>query len=411
MISAYNFSLRGRDHKKYNMPCHDASLVMDITPSWKLAVVADGVGSCRHAEKASELASKKAAELIKAQFPASTSDSSVYESVILAAMHGAANAVESYVEQMDPGSEAEYQTTLTVAVMGGKTLYYGQAGDSGIVALDEDGNYHIVTEKQNDEEGSVYALPANRRFVVGTADFEAAAVLCLTDGVLDTAAPALYKGQKYPVDVPFANRFISYGLGLSADEAKEKEELCRTQVIEYLESDACSRMTDDLSAAVMVNTNSFLQEADIPWEEPDLYAINWKLFSIYPRMEIRLKLMTDYVRERNPEWNEEEILTFVSRYAGDTSGKEENEAASQQKEQSGRQKKMCRETEDGASSSKVRKEDDPVRDKPAEEAAGSQSQVKTENGEASKPKKPLIHNVFGSRGSADQRFSKGNGGG
>lgn len=93
MISSYCFSLVGRDHIKNQMPCHDSSLIKAISSSWKIAVVADGVGSCKHAEIASEIAVKEVAELIKKQFPPSSSDERAYFSVIHAAMHGAANAI------------------------------------------------------------------------------------------------------------------------------------------------------------------------------------------------------------------------------------------------------------------------------------------------------------------------------
>ena len=67
MLSSYCFSLRGRDHIKSNMPCHDASQIETISSSWKIAVVADGVGSCKHAELASGIAVKEVTELIKKQ--------------------------------------------------------------------------------------------------------------------------------------------------------------------------------------------------------------------------------------------------------------------------------------------------------------------------------------------------------
>lgn len=159
MISSYCFSLVGRDHIKSHMPCHDSSLIKVVSSSWKIAVVADGVGSCKHAEVASDIAVREVAELIKKQFPPYTSDDRAYFSVIHAAMHGAANAIEAYVEENDEGNEMEYQTTLSVAIMSNKSLYYGSAGDSGIIALDDQGEYHLVTKKQNDDLGRVYSIP------------------------------------------------------------------------------------------------------------------------------------------------------------------------------------------------------------------------------------------------------------
>ena len=243
MISSYCFSLVGRDHIKTHMSCHDSSLIKAISSSWKIAVVADGVGSCKHAEIASEIAVKEVAELIKKQFPPSSSDERAYFSVIHAAMHGAANAIETYVEEKDPGNEMEYQTTLAVAIMSSKNLYYGSAGDSGIIALDDQGNYHLVTKKQNDELGRVYSIPTNRLFEIGRANYIPAAVLCMTDGIYDTIAPVALRNNKFPVNVPFANMFVTYAFGLEKFKESEAVESCKNHLIKYLQSDECKNMT------------------------------------------------------------------------------------------------------------------------------------------------------------------------
>lgn len=74
MLSSYCFSIVGKDHIKKHMPCHDSSLIAAISSSWKIAVVADGVGSCKHAETASKIAVETVAKLIKEQFPPFVSD-------------------------------------------------------------------------------------------------------------------------------------------------------------------------------------------------------------------------------------------------------------------------------------------------------------------------------------------------
>ena len=82
--------------------------------------------------------------LIKKQFPPFSGDKEIYKSIILSAMHGAANAIEAYVEKNDPENEMEYQTTLTLAIMSKQCLFYGNAGDSGVIALDEQGKYQEI---------------------------------------------------------------------------------------------------------------------------------------------------------------------------------------------------------------------------------------------------------------------------
>ena len=327
MISSYCFSLVGRDHIKTHMPCHDSSLIKAISSSWKIAVVADGVGSCKHAEIASEIAVKEVAELIKKQFPPSSSDERAYFSVIHAAMHGAANAIETYVEEKDPGNEMEYQTTLAVAIMSSKNLYYGSAGDSGIIALDDQGNYHLVTKKQNDELGRVYSIPTNRLFEIGKANYIPAAVLCMTDGIYDTIAPVTLRNNKFPVNVPFANMFVTYALGLEKFKEPEAVESCKNHLIKYLQSDECKNMTDDLSVAALINTNSDLQPEDIKWEEPqiDFYALKWNEVSLYPSIETRNKLFKQYIREKNPDWSEIQIEELLKKYSESNSSSSDSE--------------------------------------------------------------------------------------
>ena len=320
MISNYCFSLTGRDHIKNQMPCHDYSLIKDISSSWKIAVVADGVGSCKHAEIASEIAAKEVAELIKKQFPPHTSDDRAYFSVIHASMHGAANAIESYVEEHDPGNEMEYQTTLSVAIMSRNCLYYGNAGDSGIIALDDQGNYHLATKKQNDELGRVYAIPTNRLFEIGRANYIPAAVLCMTDGLFDNVAPRALRNSDFPVNVPFANMFITYALGLEKFKEREAVEKCKSALIKYLQSDECKSMTDDLSVAALINTNTDLQKEDIKWEDPkiDIYALKWDEVSVYPSDKTRDTLFKQFVRENNPDWSEGQVDDMLKKYSSNS---------------------------------------------------------------------------------------------
>ena len=336
MISSYCFSLVGRDHIKTHMSCHDSSLIKAISSSWKIAVVADGVGSCKHAEIASEIAVKEVAELIKKQFPPSSSDERAYFSVIHAAMHGAANAIESYVEEKDPGNEMEYQTTLAVAIMSSKNLYYGSAGDSGIIALDDQGNYHLVTKKQNDELGRVYSIPTNRLFEIGRANYIPAAVLCMTDGIYDTIAPVALRNNKFPVNVPFANMFVTYAFGLEKFKESEAVESCKNHLIKYLQSDECKNMTDDLSVAALINTNSDLQPEDIKWEEPqiDFYALKWNEVSLYPSIETRNKIFKHYIREKNPDWSETQVDELLKKYSESNSSSSDSEVKRELKSES-----------------------------------------------------------------------------
>ena len=77
-------------------------------------------------------------------------------------------------------------------------------------------------------------------------------------------------------------------------------------------------MTDDLSVAVLVNTSSGLTKEEIKWEEPeiDFYALKWKEISIYPSEETRNSVFNKYIREKNPNWTEEQITELFEKYTG-----------------------------------------------------------------------------------------------
>lgn len=109
----------------------------------------------------------------------------------------------------------------------------------------------------------------------------------MTDGVYNNVVPFLLHDYKFQINVPFANLFITYALGLKNLRKQETTEKCKKEAIQYLQSDECKDMTDDLSVAVLVNTSSGLTKEEIKWEEPeiDFYALKWKEISIYPSEE------------------------------------------------------------------------------------------------------------------------------
>lgn len=183
--------------------------------------------------------------------------------------------------------------------MSNKYLYYGSAGDSGIIALDEQGNYHLVTKKQNDDIGRVYSIPTNRllRLVRQTSSLRPSCVWQMGYtiplhpshcGTISFLSMCLCKYVRY-----VCVRFGKY-------KEPEAVENCKNALIKYLQSDECKTMTDDLSVAALINTNSDLQKEDIKWEEPqiDFYSLKWDEVSLYPSTETRNNLFKAYIREK-----------------------------------------------------------------------------------------------------------------
>lgn len=313
MFVTYNFSLQGRAHQTLDIPCQDTSIVTSITPSWHLAVVADGVGSCKKADVASNLAANAVVDLIKKQFPAAGASDEDIESVILASMHGAANKVEVYVEKNDPGNSQEYQTTLCVALVSQSRLYYAYIGDSGVIALDPNGQYHLLGSPMNNEFGAVYAIPSSRAFQIGKATFPPAAALVATDGLYNFFAPPALRHQPFTVEVPIVNEFTLFGF--STTSPKEVE-IKKSALIQYLKSDICQHLTDDLSVAAIINNSIPLTSTDIPWDTAalDPYKIKYEEIQIYPNEDTRRLLFHQFVKEKDAKLSNKKIFSMYKKY-------------------------------------------------------------------------------------------------
>lgn len=89
--------------------------------------MADGVGMCKYSDEASSIAVKSFCKMVHAGFPFGGSDEDIMALI-----------------NLDMG---DYETTLAVALYDGKNVYYGNVRDSGIIALDEYGEYHVLSEK------------------------------------------------------------------------------------------------------------------------------------------------------------------------------------------------------------------------------------------------------------------------
>ncbi|MCM1507983.1 MAG: protein phosphatase 2C domain-containing protein [Ruminococcus flavefaciens] len=332
-IIAYNFSERGIMHMENDMPCQDSSDILTYG-MWKVAVVADGVGSCKHSDEASKIAVKAALKTIYNCFPNNCKEEDII-SLIKMAFHCAANSVEMHVNNVG-GEFKDYHTTLALALYDGKNLYYGNAGDSGIVALDDYGEYHVVSEKQNNEYDEVITL-SSRTFEVGKADYNVIAVFCMTDGLLDWVVPKSLSESKTPVYVPRANFFVQPKIWHCKEKISEDfttslsngilNKLRRIvadldvagkdlEIIKQLGNLTDGNLKDDLSVAVLINTNADMSEDEIKWKEPekptveDIYCKKWEdILALHPTVAKRE--FRDFIQKNNPNWNEDDVDDFA----------------------------------------------------------------------------------------------------
>ena len=325
-ILNYNFSLQGLSHKGRNIVCQDAS-TMYINGIWHLAIVADGVGACKHSDQASQMAVENACKLANAMFPINGTDED-YLSLMRMILHYTANYIEKSVTKQGEDIN-DYETTFAAALYNGKNVYYANAGDSGIIVLDNKGLYHVITQKHNNEYGEVYPL-SRRMFEVGKVDFDATAVICMTDGLLDWVTPNSLKNYKFRVSVPRMNIFVDQTFFNNNFESEKAAEfsICAQKIITKLAEKSTTddyidkkygnlkdkNLKDDLTAAVLINTEALYES--IQWEEPkekttiEKFSDTYKsLISLYPKDG--KNMLKKHIKDCNKNCSNEEIEAYV----------------------------------------------------------------------------------------------------
>ena len=148
MIYTYGITQQGTYHVKNDLVCQDAHNIIKCSDSYAIAAVADGLGSEEHSDVASKLAAKISSEYCAEKIKEDSADDQILEII-----KDSFALAQSHIEQAanDDGHDLDqYDTTLSLAVFMNGSLYYGQSGDSGIVALTADGFYKKVTEQQRE---------------------------------------------------------------------------------------------------------------------------------------------------------------------------------------------------------------------------------------------------------------------
>ena len=326
-LISYSFSLQGKSHRERDIVCQDSSAVF-IKGGWRMALAADGVGSCRHSDIASKAAIEAACRFAETAFPVRVTEDDLLAFIRTMANY-AANAVDRYVLKHE-GNFEDYHTTLVIALYNGKDLYYANAGDSGIVVLDERGCYHILTEQQNTEYGEVITL-AQRRFAVGKAPFGVSAVACMTDGLLEWCCPNSLNEHKFKVSVPRMELLIPQSIWFGNSEADDAAMAIHAQNAadklnklseRVLEEDSCDEtygelregnLRDDLTAAVIVDTEALFEK--IEWEPLPIKSPFESFIDEYKNLKLLYpteaeKMLLNHIKSCNKNVSDENAEKF-----------------------------------------------------------------------------------------------------
>jgi hypothetical protein len=247
MIYAYGKSVIGPYHVKKGIVCQDYCQIAPYAAvgDIRIAAVADGLGSEQYSDRASKIAAEKTVDLCSQRIKADMSNEEI-QAIIRDSFLQAKNAI--WVQADEDGNELDqYDTTLSLAVYIKKTLHYGHSGDSGIVVLTVDGMYESVTEQQRDEEGRVFPLDSERRWVFGTFGKEVSSVCLVTDGMYEALFPAFLRDKPVNINVLLAAYFMRNTE--LRDEASERAS--GNKIETFLKED--TKVDDDKTVVCLIN--------------------------------------------------------------------------------------------------------------------------------------------------------------
>ena len=267
MLLSYGMSHVGSSHISKGVPCQDSNRIVTLSNGWIVAAIADGVGSARHSDIASNLATEKFIIRCQNDITHELSAEEIKE-VITLAFHDANIAIKECAAEHDH-LITEYDTTLSGVVYTGETVVYGHSGDGGIVGLTNSGDYVLITKPQKAEDGiCVIPLRAGESFwEFGVCEDAFASVLLVTDGVYDVFTPYLLRDQQMPLYIPLIRYFMDNNvLKMDQDNCSEVAE----SRINFINGDKCKSITDDKTIVVLVNSDiqPEMKEEDY-YKEPD----------------------------------------------------------------------------------------------------------------------------------------------
>lgn len=211
------FSLQGKSHVQLGEPLQDSHALVSLPEGWILLVVADGVGSEPRSEVGAALAAEAVAGFVKKRWGACLDRESLLNLLRCAYQHAAGALTRQAEAEKRPVSH--FSTTLHTVLYAGGMVYYGHAGDGGILAMDLDGRYVPLTKPQKGPDGeSVVPLMAGPRYwEFGSTEEPVASVMACTDGVWDKVCGKLLQNEGFEADRALAAFFLSPWAGMEED--------------------------------------------------------------------------------------------------------------------------------------------------------------------------------------------------
>ena len=279
MIYSYGVTRIGTYHIEHDIVCQDAHYIKKLSDSCVIAAVADGLGSELYSDIASKEVSHTSVEYCASKFDPKLDDDEVLD-LIEQSFRVSQNKIEEIARSQNHESK-QYDTTLDLVIYTKGKLFYGHAGDSGIVALLSDGTYKQLTIQSRDEFGYVFPLCFEDRWVFGVSEKEVASVFLATDGILETLFPAALRSQPVKLYVALAQYFMDRDR-LGFEELGE--ETVTENMSEYISSIPGEQVNDDKTVVVLSDSEvKMTRQPDEYYAVPDFQKLEQEREEAYRR--------------------------------------------------------------------------------------------------------------------------------
>lgn len=260
-VAYWGFSQRGESHNQKGFPCQDRCIARPVrNTSFLIVAMADGLGSCALSHYGASVSVRSAADFLEdslAHICRPAEDAYMGE-LLRTAMQHAYEEVKNMAEDMEQ-LEYSFQSTLTLAVYDGDTLYISHVGDGGIIVLTEEGILELVTARLKGEEASsVYPLQSGPNFwQVFKVNRRVNAFIMATDGVLDAFVGGTREANR--IYYPFIEPALTYA-GTDLAEVQKIQQF----YYQYMAGAEYRKIvTDDLTMIVVTNLGR-LSENKLP---------------------------------------------------------------------------------------------------------------------------------------------------
>jgi len=272
MIGYYKMSLIGSSHlSELDGVCQDSSGIKLLSNGWVVAAIADGLGSSKRSDIASDLAVKEILRFVEENLPEVWHEESLI-SLLRIAFHVALKKIKSVAKQSGNPIK-DYDTTLTAIIYNGTNVVYGHVGDGGIITLSRYGDFSVLTIAQKGEEFNTVvplrAAPDN--WIFGESKEAVCSILLLTDGIFDIVCPWLLAKQEQKININYIRPFMDTNI-LSVKTAADFENV-QKEIEEIFSGEQSKHITDDKTIVGIINTEIKPEiKPDDYYKEPD-----WKL--------------------------------------------------------------------------------------------------------------------------------------